>query len=335
MAGVISLLFSAFFFYIATAAIHWSRTETNAATTGTASQVSGLWFVLARSLIGFLFVLPLFKARFRENANPPPRASLVQSEGRRLFWTRVLLWGRAAGNFIAVVFFYIGVQTTTVGEANMLNMTYPVFVALLSVLFFAYRPGGMWREIPLPRLPAPATLAVSGLCFYGIYLVTDNSGPGFQPASLWALGSGLMAGFSILTLNFVRQFADTARVLRYVYTFAFLGCLVLIPLAGIIDPSILDISTFTPALIGWMFFSGLTGFTGQYLITWGFRRLSAVEGSILSSSRILIAALAGPVLFAAERYTARSLTGAAILFLANILVVGFQARSARGKSPES
>ena len=45
-----------------------------------------------------------------------------------------LLIGRAVANGAAVYCFYMAVAKTTLAQANILNMTYPIFVALLAVL---------------------------------------------------------------------------------------------------------------------------------------------------------------------------------------------------------
>lgn len=42
----------------------------------------------------------------------------------------------------------------------------------------------------------------------------------------------------------------------------------------------------------------LAGVAGQYLLTYGFLYVTAVEGAVISSSRILLAALLGPLLVA-------------------------------------
>jgi len=57
---------------------------------------------------------------------------------------------------------------------------------------------------------------------------------------------------------------------------------------------------------------------GQIFITFGFRFVTAVEGSIISSSRILLAALLGPVIAAEPALTLIGWLGAFLIFIGNV-----------------
>ena len=69
--------------------------------------------------------------------------------------------------------------------------------------------------------------------------------------------------------------------------------------------------------IAYLVLCGAFGIAGQYLITFGFRYVTAVEGSILSSTRILMAAFAGPLIAFDPALTARGWSGAMLIFSAN------------------
>lgn len=60
------------------------------------------------------------------------------------------------------------------------------------------------------------------------------------------------------------------------------------------------------------------GVMGQYLLTIGFKYVTAVEGGIISSSRILIAALLGPYIVADPELTLSGWIGAFLIFSTNI-----------------
>ncbi len=60
------------------------------------------------------------------------------------------------------------------------------------------------------------------------------------------------------------------------------------------------------------------GIAGQYLLTFGFRYVTALEGSIISSSRILLAAFLGPLVAAEPALGWSGWCGALLIFLANI-----------------
>jgi drug/metabolite transporter (DMT)-like permease len=65
--------------------------------------------------------------------------------------------------------------------------------------------------------------------------------------------------------------------------------------------------------------SGLT-ITGQFLITVGFRYVTAVEGGIISSMRIFLAALLGPFIVGEDWLTGAGWIGALLLFAANAVL---------------
>ena len=64
----------------------------------------------------------------------------------------------------------------------------------------------------------------------------------------------------------------------------------------------------------------LAGVLGQYLLTYGFLYVTAVEGSIISSSRIFMAALLGPLLVADPALTVTGWCGALLIFSANAIL---------------
>ena len=62
------------------------------------------------------------------------------------------------------------------------------------------------------------------------------------------------------------------------------------------------------------------GVAGQFLLTIGFRYVTAVDGSIISSMRILLAALLGPFVVGELPLNAAGWVGALLLFGANALL---------------
>jgi drug/metabolite transporter (DMT)-like permease len=64
----------------------------------------------------------------------------------------------------------------------------------------------------------------------------------------------------------------------------------------------------------------VAGVLGQYLLTYGFLYVTAVNGSIISSSRILLAALLGPLLVADPQLTFGGWCGALLIFVANVIL---------------
>lgn len=107
--GGLAIFASAFGFYLSTVVIRWSQAKV---------MISSSYFVFARFMLGFLVVCSVMAYR----RHPPLPHHYHQ------------LIGRTVANCVAVYCFYKFVKHTSVAEANILNMTYPVFVALLGPL---------------------------------------------------------------------------------------------------------------------------------------------------------------------------------------------------------
>ena len=91
------------------------------------------------------------------------------------------LLGRTVANSVAVFFFYRAVAVGSVAQANILNMTYPLFVALFS-----------WFLIKEQR--DPVALPIVGLACAGVYLVLAPGLASVEWNNLWGLGSGDYGG---------------------------------------------------------------------------------------------------------------------------------------------
>ena len=118
--GYITLLASALFFYLATFVMRLSLTSTT---------LSASEFTLARFLLGFLCVSGylLYKQK----------------------WIKVrsyhLISGRAFFNGLGIFFFYKAVEVTTLASANILNMTYPIFITFIA--WFVFKDDHDWWAI--------------------------------------------------------------------------------------------------------------------------------------------------------------------------------------------
>jgi drug/metabolite transporter (DMT)-like permease len=237
------------------------------------------FYVLVRFLLGFLVITSILILKTR-----PPRPVKYK-----------LLAGRAVANSVAVYCFYMAVQTTSVAHANILNMTYPVFVALIT--------WGFLHE----RLEFRMSLALL-TAFTGIVLILHPGNMAINVKHLWGLGSGISAALAIICLNRSRKVHDSETVLFYMFG---LGSLMIY--AGFHDRMVIRHAIDIVYLV----LCGAFGIAGQYLITAGFRYVTAVEGSILSSTRILMAAFAGPLIAIDPALTARGWFGAMLIFSAN------------------
>ena len=273
LAGSFAIFLSAFCFYLSTVVIRWSQGVT---------AVTPAYFVLFRFVLGFIVVVLVMGG---SGIRPRPHR-----------WH--LLIGRTLTNCVAVFCFYQGVAATSVAEANILNMTYPIFVAALS-----------W--VLLRRQRDPVSLAMVIVACAGIWLILSPATLGLRWGNLWALASGVTAAVSILYLNVARQHHDTFTILFYMFG---PGAAIMFALfhRQIFWPD--------PTALGYLFACGGLGVLGQFLLTLGFRHVTAMEGSIVSSTRILLAGLLGPWLAADPALGAVGWLGALLIFAANVVL---------------
>ena len=272
IAGSISVLLSAFCFYLSTATIRWGQLH------GIHPDPS--FYVLVRFLLGFVVIAGLLIAQRR-----PPRPVNYH-----------LLAGRAVANSVAVYCFYQAVQTTSVAHANILNMTYPVFVALIT-----------WGFLPEQR--EGRTLLALLAAFAGIVLILYPGELSMDVHHLWGLVSGISAALAIVYLNLSRKLHDSETVLFYMFG---LGSVLIY--AGFHEHMVIR----REGDVLYLVVCGAFGIAGQYFITLGFRFITAVEGSILSSTRILMAAFLGPLIGLDPALVLHGWLGALLIFGANV-----------------
>ncbi len=271
--GGFCVFLSAFFFYLSTVVIRLARDHT---------VLDPSFFVFSRFLLGFLVICLVMAIRRR---GPRPRKYHY-------------LVGRTVTNLLAVYFFYQSVTVTTVAEGNILNMTYPVFLALFSWVFLKHQRDGV-------------AFAMVFVAFAGIWLILAPSQMSLRVENLWGLGSGVSAAFSILYLNMSRRYHDSETVLFYMFG---LG-VILVYAMFYRHIRVPDATEFH-----YLFWCAFFGVAGQYLLTIGFRYVTAVEGGIISSTRILLAAILGPVLAAEPPLEAGGWLGAFCIFAANVVL---------------
>lgn len=215
---------------------------------------------------------------------------------------------RAVFNTAAVMCFFLGIEQTTVSKANMLNMTYPVFVFIMAPLVTGERIST--RSILL------LLFAVAGM-----YLVIIPSFGGLSPGDinrgdLFSLLSGAFAAVAITSLRQARKSDETHVILFYLM---FFGTVInAIPLLAMFEiprgPVVIHVVAATTASVA-----------GQVLITVGYRYIEAAPGSLVSSSRILFGLLLGVSVFS-DPLTSRIAAGAGLILLSLIGLSGIGKR---------
>lgn len=267
-------LSSALAFYLATVMVHLGTRQ---------NPVSPEFFATVRYLVGFVLfaVIILWQRDF--SGRTPLRFVIL----------------RSVFNVAAVVCFYRSVVTGETGLANVLNMTYPVFVALLARPLLGEKVSGrvFW---------------LAGLCGSGILLQILGRLGGIitGEAITWGLASGILAALAILSLRGAALIVRPQVILVWMFG---IGTLILVPFT--------TTEWFQTPVAVWplILVSALLGVAGQFLLTISYRHLDATAGSIVSSARIPLALVIG-LAFLGEPFARLAWSGAALIFLSNLLL---------------
>ncbi|RMF13529.1 MAG: DMT family transporter [Candidatus Dadabacteria bacterium] len=191
----------------------------------------------------------------------------------RLPWPRrpELVLGRAATNLVAVLLFYAAIARATITNANILNLTYPIFIALLAPLLL--------RERTSRRQLVAVAVGVAGVWT----LIAPDFGGAGSVGDLIALACGFVSAFAVILLRAARQHDDADTIVWFV----------MVAGAAVLTPQLRWLGIAAPHQVGLWVLAGILGVAGQLLITTGYRHVSALDGSIASTSRMLFAVLFG------------------------------------------
>jgi len=184
---------------------------------------------------------------------------------------------RAVFNAAAILLFYAALQHTTLTNATLLNLTYPVFVAILGPVLLKEHlsRGGMF------------TLAAALL---GVCLVIDPEfGRGVNRGDIMGLFCGISAAGAVLMLRRARRVNDSITILAVFYV---VGTAITAPVVLVTEGS--NWSAPCLAVLG---VGSFLGVLGQFALTLGIGHVTAAEASIVSTSRAIFATTIGVVFF--------------------------------------
>jgi drug/metabolite transporter (DMT)-like permease len=282
--GCICVFGSAFFFYLSTVIIKWAQAKGLA--------IDPAFYAFSRFTLGFVTVLILMAVRQK-------KIKIVKKR---------YLIGRTVGNCVAVYCFFKAVDLTSVAQANILNMTYPLFIAIFSWIFLKEQ-----RDL--------VSIIIVTLAFAGVWLILAPGDMQFHANSLWGLASGVSAAVAIMYLNLSRQVHDTETTLFFLFGLG--SMLIFIFFFDKIHlPRVSELN--------YLFLCSFSAIAGQYLITIGFKYVTAIEGGIISSTRILLAAVLGPVIAMDTPLSFSGWTGAFLIFAGNVYLT---VRKTRTQTP--
>jgi drug/metabolite transporter (DMT)-like permease len=204
-----------------------------------------------------------------------------------------LVIARAVLSFSALVAFFYSVEHTSVTNANMLNMTYPVFIFLVAPLF------------RLEKIHKFSFIFLV-IAMTGIYLVIFPDFSHVNKGDLVGLLSGVFAAFAIITLSVAREYDSTVLIVFYLMAIGTV-CNVFMMIPSFVMPGIRDL----PYLLA----SGFIGVMGQVFLTMGYKHVNAKAGSMVSSSRIVFATSLG-YFFLSDVISMRIIAGGVMIIVA-------------------
>lgn len=207
---------------------------------------------------------------------------------------------RSAFNSISIMLFSLGFQYTTITNANMLQMTYPVFVLILAPIIYN------------DKINKKSYLYL-GIIMVGCYLVAFPNFTSINIGDVYSVLSSVAAAISILSLKEASKFDESYIIIFYVMLIA-----TLINLPFVIR----DLAMPDMEVLFEIFLSAVTGVLGQVFITMGYKYVDNATGAVVSASRILIAAILGVVLFS-DPMNFRVIFGGTIIVIALIGISGY------------
>jgi drug/metabolite transporter (DMT)-like permease len=205
-----------------------------------------------------------------------------------------LLFYRGFFGGLAVLFYFIAIEHTTVGIATLLNYTAPVFSGIYSMIFIGERFSARVL-IPLP------------IALIGIFLVVHAHAAlgdilGFGKWELIGLTSALCSGAAVTAMRAARRSENSWSVYA---SFCFLGLLVTAPL-GIMQWK-------QPRGDEWLALAATSLFAifAQLLMTFSLKWIDAMTVGVISQLAVLVSMILGAS-FLGDRITTMAAIGSAL-----------------------
>ena len=248
--GILLLTFAAFSFSLSTVFVKYATLH---------SAVSAREITFLRFILGFVIV-SLFVIWKRKSLRPKRPVYVIL---------------RAISNTVAVLLFFLGIQYSTVTNANLLNMSYPLFV-------FVFAPFINKETIPKKYF----IFLILGIL--GVIMIMAPDFKGLVPGDVFSLSSGVVAGVAIALLREARKYDESHIILFYL-----MGIGSLISFFFLFGGFTIPRGTALLSCLLAAFFA----IAGQIAITIGFRYIDAAAGALVSTSRILFATILGVTFF--------------------------------------
>ena len=278
--GIFLLLIAELFFALGTVLVKIITADT---------EITGVELAFLRFLTGFI-IISVYVLLYKKPVKPVKP---------------VYVYMRGFFNTLSVIFFFMGVQYSNVIKTNLLNMTYTVFVMMLAPLIN--------REKTKNSLFIYLIIIMTGIYLIVIPGHSVSAFSGINKGDIFALLSGITAGFGISSLREARKSNSIHVILLYMFGI------------GTVIGGILTIGNFiVPTGINLLLtlIMAVISFIGQVFLTFGYKYIDAAPGSLVSSSRIVFAIIFGVTIFS-DPLTLRIIIGSLMIIISLAGVNGF------------
>ena len=206
---------------------------------------------------------------------------------------------RAVLNLFGALLLYMGIKNTAISNANMLHMTYPVFVYLFAPFLNKEKNSAQYYLFLI-------------ITMIGVFLIINPSINGINKGDLYAFFSAIIGGAAISSLRESRKYEKSFVILFYLMGIgSVISFFIMFPIFEMPE-GIVTLYLFVAA-----FFAVL----GQIVITIGYRYIDAAPGAVISTSRIFIVFILGIIIFN-DLITLRIIAGTCLIILSLIGISG-------------
>jgi drug/metabolite transporter (DMT)-like permease len=202
---------------------------------------------------------------------PPFRRAALTFERFDLLFYRGFFGG------VAVLFYFLAIQHTTVGTATLLNYTSPIWAGLFATLFIG--------EPIRPRALLPLAIAFCGVAL----VVRSHAGPNEFGVGRWelvALFSAMLSGAAVTAIRYARRTEGSWSIFA---SFALFGLLATAPV-GIWQWR-------WPSWSGWiwMVLVGILSIGAQLLMTHAYKWIDTLTAGVMAQWAVVVSMILGAV----------------------------------------
>lgn len=182
--------------------------------------------------------------------------------------------GRGVFGSLAMTLYYVAIGMGSAGRASLLNNTFPIFVAVISIFVLRER-------------VRPVTVAGILLAFVGVAFVLADGSTATLAADLIGLASGILGGISY-------HFNKRATRTEHPIVIYLAVCLIGLAFNAFSLP---EIAAVNPAAAALLVLAALAAYFAQVAVTVGLAKIDATAGSVHTFAKIPLTIAGGIFLF--------------------------------------